>query len=117
MCNEKICDKIGMDYPEQLVKKSTLVFIQKVVKQRKPDDIMNLMKDRKVGSQDTRIHFKYILRTIQFQRIYLNSAIKLQNTIDFNITSIEIQDNLEEVNISIEPGYSATRIYGRIQTN
>ena len=96
-----------MEEPEQMMKKAALTFIQKVIREKKPDDLVSLLRIRKEGARDTRIHLKYAPRTMNFQRVFFNSAIDLFNTLDIKFTSIDpkkFKILLKKYNINIDPG-------------
>ena len=107
MRNKKICKKIGMETPTQLISKSALTFLQKILHFKMPLDIISLFRFSRLERRDKHIQLQYAPRTIKFQRIFLNTAVELLNLVDpkmRNMVPLKFKELLSNHTINFYPG-------------
>ena len=89
MRNERICEKIGLEMPNQIIQKSALLFIQKVMFQNVNKDILGLFKSARFSRSEKQINLNYIPRTLKFRRSCINYATKIYNTVDPKLRCVD----------------------------
>ena len=107
MRNEKICKKIEMDTPQQLLLKSALIFIQKIYHDKIPFDLEILFRYSRLRRKENQIQLCYRPRTMKFRRVFINTAVDLLNSVDPNLRNFEprkFKDVFKKYTINFDPG-------------
>ena len=107
MRNSKICDELGVDYPDQLLIKSALSFTHKICLLKRPADLTALFRSQRLSRKETQISMVYIPRTQKFQCIFINKAFELFNKLDTKFRNLSVKNFkilIAKHTINFDPG-------------
>ena len=86
--NARICKRIDVDLPDQLLKKTTIMLIHRMVTTWKPRGIIKLIRKDKVTRKCKRMNLKKSFRKKKCRRSVLCRGLKLYNSLPGNIKSL-----------------------------
>ena len=90
MSNKRICSKISIDLPDQLLKKSTVNLIHKMITANKPPSIMKLLKRNRIPRKCMKLSLVKGFRTRKGRRSPLSKGICIYNEIPPFLKSLPV---------------------------
>ena len=91
MSNQKICMLINVEMPDQMIKKNTLNLIHKLMIKKKPQSILNRIRENRHSRSSAKINLNLNLRTKKAKRSVLYRGIKLYNSIPTQLKSLSVK--------------------------